>query len=91
MRMRLSRAPHIDMTPATADYSALQHWKESEVKSTFPLEENDWSMSDELEHYTGPRKMSFSDIGEEYKGGNSANKGGYRLMNGYFNLQASAW
>jgi hypothetical protein len=47
-------------------------------------------MSDELEYYTGPRKMSFSDIGEEYNGGISANTGGDRLMNGYFNLQASA-
>ena len=33
--------------------------------------------------------MSFSDIGEEYKGGNSANPGGDRLMNGYLSLQAS--
>ena len=90
MNKWLDRAPSIGMTPATADYSAWQHWKESDVKSTFPLEENDWSMSDELEYYTGPRKMSFSDIGEEYKGGNSANKGGDRLMKGYFNLQASA-
>ena len=90
MKKRLGRAPSIDMTPATADYSALQHWKESEVKSTFPLEENDCSMSDEIEYYAGPRKMTFSDNGKEYKGGISANTGGDRLMNGYFNLQASA-
>ena len=77
------------MTPATADYSALQHWKESEVKSTFPIEENDSSMSEASEYYASARNLLFSDNCEEYNGGISANKGGYRLMNGYFNLQAS--